>query len=79
MVIGAIEYMRDIHAQYEQEGLELAIAWLLESVALEILVFGFFFGYGFSHFTSIATWLSIAFKAIFPLAAGIYMQHTISD
>ncbi|MFH1750847.1 MAG: hypothetical protein ABH863_04160 [Candidatus Micrarchaeota archaeon] len=79
IVVAALEYLREIHAQYEQEGLELSIAWLLESLGLEIAVFGIFFGLGIEYFFNIGVWLGIAFKFVLPLAAGIYMQHTISD
>ncbi|HLC48599.1 MAG TPA: hypothetical protein VJI13_05990 [Candidatus Norongarragalinales archaeon] len=79
IVLGSMEYLKEIHAQYEQEGLEIAIIWLIESVALEIAVFGIFFGLGFEYFLSIGLWLGVSFKFVLPLASGIYMQHTISE
>ncbi|MFH1442637.1 MAG: hypothetical protein ABIG96_01260 [Candidatus Micrarchaeota archaeon] len=78
-IIAALEYLKEIHAQYEVEGLELASVWFLESLALEILVFSIFYGRGVDHFLDISTWLMSAFKFVFPLAAGMYMQHTMTE
>ncbi|MFH0971988.1 MAG: hypothetical protein V1835_05490 [Candidatus Micrarchaeota archaeon] len=79
ILIFAVEYLRQIHAQYEAEGLELAVLWFGVSVFLEALIVAFLYGKGIGHFLSIATWLGIAFKFVFPLAAGMYLQHTLTE
>ncbi len=79
ILLAAIEYLREVHAQYEIEGLELATVWLIVAAALEILVFGILYGGGVGHFLSIPTWLGVSFMFVFPLAAGIYMQHTMTE
>lgn len=79
IIFAAFVYLREIHAQYEAEGLEIGIIWLFESLALELIVFGAVFGYGADHFLSLDAFLSAAFKIVFPSASGIYLQHTIKD
>ncbi len=79
IVFGAIKYLKEIHAQYEQEGLEVAAIWSLEALFLEALIVGVLYGQGIDHFLLISTWLGVAFKFVFPLAAGFYMQHTMTE
>ncbi|MEK6843787.1 MAG: hypothetical protein AABY04_04820 [Candidatus Micrarchaeota archaeon] len=77
--LAAFEYLKEIHAQYEAEGLELAMVFGATAIVLDLLVFSIFYGEGVSRFLSIGNWLGIAFKFIFPLAAGMYLQHTVTD
>ncbi|MBI5224709.1 hypothetical protein HY989_02470 [Candidatus Micrarchaeota archaeon] len=77
--LAAFEYLKEIHAQYEAEGLELAMVFGGVAIALDLLIFSIFYGEGIGWFLSIGNWLGIAFKFIFPLAAGLYLQHTVTD
>jgi hypothetical protein len=73
----ALKYLGEIHAQYEEEGLELGLYWAGESIVLEFAIYCIFYGMGFDYFLLIGTWIGVLFKFVFPMAAGMYMQHKI--
>lgn len=79
ILLASFEYLKEIHAQYENEGLEIAMVWAGEAVFLEALVFVLVLGRGVDYFFDISVWLGILFKFVFPLATGMYMQHTLTE
>jgi hypothetical protein len=79
IIFASWEYLKEIHAQYELEGLEIAAVFAGVCFGLNLLVYAIFLESGLAFFQNISVWLAILLTFILPLGVGFFMQHKFTE